>query len=59
MEGKGIVHQSSCVITPQQNGLSERKIGHIMSSARALLFQGNCPIFYWSEAVATATHLIN
>ena len=30
-----------------------------MSSARALLFQGNCPKFYWSEAVATATHLIN
>ena len=36
-----------------------REIGHIMSSARALLFQGNCPKFYWSEAVATATHLIN
>ena len=30
-----------------------------MSSARALQFQGNCPKIYWSEAVATATHLIN
>ena len=59
MEDKGIIHQSSCVNTPQQNGLVERKIGHIMSSARALLFQGNCPKFYWSEVVATATHLIN
>ncbi|XP_078427688.1 DENN (AEX-3) domain-containing protein isoform X1 [Wolffia australiana] len=56
---RGIAHQSSCVNTPQQNGLAERKIGHIMSAARALLFQGNCPKQYWSEAVATATHLIN
>ena len=59
MEQNGIIHQSSCVNTPQQNGVAERKIGHIMSSARALLFQGNCPKIYWSEAVATATHLIN
>ena len=59
LEEKGIIHQYSCVNTPQQNGLAERKIGHIMSSARALLFRGNSPKFYWSEAVATATHLIN
>ena len=59
LEENGIIHQSSCVNTSQQNGLAERKIGHIMSSARALLFLGNCPKFYWSEAVATATHLIN
>ena len=59
MEQNGIIHQSSCVNTPQQNGVAKRKIGHIMSSARALLFQGNCPKINWSEAVATATHLIN
>ena len=59
MEQNGIIHQSSCVNTPQQNGVAKRKIGHIMSSARALLFEGNCPKIYWSEAVATATHLIN
>ena len=59
MEHNGIIHQSLCVNTPQQNGVAERKIGHIMSTARALFFQGNCPKSYWSEAVATATHLIN
>ena len=59
MEDKGIIHQSSCVNTPLQNGLAKKKIGHIMSSARALLFQGNCPKFCWSEVVATAIHLIN
>ena len=59
MNDHGIVHESSCVNTPQQNGLAERKIGHIISSARSLLFQGNCPKTYWSDAVATAVHLIN
>ena len=57
-EQNGIIHLSSCANTPQQNSVAKRKIGHIMSSARALLFQGNCPKIYWSEAMATATHLV-
>ena len=59
IENHVIIHESSCVNTPQQNGLVERKIGHIMASARSLLFQGNCPKSYWGEAIATAVHLIN
>ena len=59
MNDHGIVHQSSCVNTPQQNGLAERKIRHIMSLARSLLFQGNFPKTYWSDVVATTLHLIN
>ena len=59
MENHRIIHESSCVNTPQQNGLAKRKIEHIMASSRYLLFQGNCPKSYWGEAVATAVHLIN
>jgi hypothetical protein len=37
-EKKGIIHQSSCVNTPQQNRLAERKNIHLLEITRALLF---------------------
>jgi Reverse transcriptase (RNA-dependent DNA polymerase)/Integrase core domain len=55
---RGILHQTSCVYTPQQNGVSERN-RHILEITRALLFQNNVPKTFWSEAVLIATYLIN
>jgi transposase InsO family protein len=33
----GIIHQTSCVHTPEQNGISERKNRHIIEMTRCLL----------------------
>lgn len=43
---QGIIHNSSCVDTPQQNGVAERKSGHLLSVTWALLFQGHVPKNY-------------
>jgi Integrase core domain/GAG-pre-integrase domain/gag-polypeptide of LTR copia-type len=56
---KGIIHQTTCVNTPQQNGVSERKNRHLLEVTRALLLQNNVPKIFWSDAILTATYLIN
>ncbi|RVW90198.1 Retrovirus-related Pol polyprotein from transposon TNT 1-94 [Vitis vinifera] len=55
----GIVHQSSCIDTPQQNGVAERKNRHLMEVARSLMIASNMPKQLWGEAILTATYLIN
>ena len=55
----GIIHQSSCPHTPQQNGVAERKMHHLLEVTHALKFHMHVPKSYWSDAVLTACHLIN
>jgi len=56
---KGIVYQTSCVNTPQQNNIVERKYGHILNVARALIIQSHLPKIYWSYSVIHVAHIIN
>ena len=55
----GIIHECSCVETPQQNARVECKHQHILQITRALLFHSSLPTKFWSDAVQTAVFLIN
>ncbi|CAH9139005.1 unnamed protein product, partial [Cuscuta epithymum] len=56
---KGMIQQSSCVDTPQQNGVAERKNRHLLEITRALLLANHVPKYFWGDALLTAVYLIN
>ena len=43
LKENGIHYQSTCVDTPQQNGIAERKNKHLLEVARAIMFSINVP----------------
>ncbi|RVW47408.1 Retrovirus-related Pol polyprotein from transposon RE1 [Vitis vinifera] len=59
LEGYGIIHQTTCSNTPQQNGVAERKNWHLLEVVRASLIAAKTPISYWGEAITSAAYLIN
>jgi hypothetical protein len=56
---QGIIHISSCVNTPQQNRVAERKNIHLLEVARSLMLSTHVPKQFWGEYVLTTTYLIN
>nr|CAN65321.1 hypothetical protein VITISV_028038 [Vitis vinifera] len=59
LEGHGIIHQTTCSNTPQQNGVVERKNRHLLEVVRVSLIAAKIPISYWGEAITSAAYLIN
>jgi len=43
---KEIIHQMSCVNTPQQNSIIERKHGYLLNVARALIIESHLSKIY-------------
>nr|KAJ0215676.1 hypothetical protein LSAT_V11C300142910 [Lactuca sativa] len=56
---QGILLETTCPHTPQQNGVIERKHRHLLDTARALRFEANLPKMFWGECVLTAAYIIN
>jgi len=56
---KGIIHQKTCIETPEQNGIVERKHQHILNVTRALLVQAILPPIFWHFVVLHVVLLIN
>ncbi|GJS73677.1 retrovirus-related pol polyprotein from transposon TNT 1-94 [Tanacetum coccineum] len=59
LASQGIVHQTSYVDRPQQNGRVKTKHRHILDTTRALRFHSKLPLKFWGDCVTTATFLIN
>jgi hypothetical protein len=59
LSAKCIIHQTSCVHTPQQNGVAEHKNRHLLDVMRCLLIHIHVPKHFWSDAVLTANYHIN
>ena len=59
LSSHGILHQSSCAYTPQQNGVTERKNRHLIETAYTLLLHHHVPTRFWADVVLTACYLIN
>ena len=59
MSQHGILHQSSCTHTSQQNRIAERKNRHLIETARTLLLHYHGPFRFWGDVVLTACYLIN
>ena len=59
MSSHGILHQSSCDYTPQQNGVAERKNRHLVETTRTLLLHHKVPQRFWGDAILPACYLIN
>ena len=56
---KGIVHQSSYINTPQQNGITERKNKRLLEVTRAFVLSSHVLKNFWGEVVLTVAYLIN
>ena len=54
-----ILHHTSCVDTPSQNGVTKRKNKHLLETARSFWFKMNVPKHFWVDVVSTTCFLIN
>jgi transposase InsO family protein len=58
-EEKGIRRQLTISITPQQNGVAERRNRTLLDMVRSMMAQANLLISFWGDALLTAAYILN
>ena len=56
---KGLIHQTSCPDTPQQNGVAEQKKRTLLEITRAIMLESQVLTHLWLEAIAITNYLSN
>ncbi|GJW90076.1 putative ribonuclease H-like domain-containing protein [Tanacetum coccineum] len=56
---KGIKREYSVAMTPQQNGVAERRNKTLTEAARTMLADSKLPTTFWAEAVSTVCYVHN
>nr|GEX23718.1 hypothetical protein [Tanacetum cinerariifolium] len=56
---KGIKREFSNAMTPQQNGVAERRNRTLIEAARTMLANAKLPVTFWAEVVNTACYVQN
>ncbi|KAM1225543.1 hypothetical protein PS2_043792 [Malus domestica] len=59
LDHHGIIYQTTCPYTPQQNGVAERKNRQLLEVVRASLLDAYLPLSYWGEVLTSVAYLIN
>lgn len=55
----GIINQSNCIQTPQENEIEKTKHKHLLNVGKVLSFQACLPIKYWGFCILIACYVIN
>ncbi|GKG05872.1 putative ribonuclease H-like domain-containing protein, partial [Tanacetum coccineum] len=56
---KGIKREYSVAMTPQQNGVAERRNKTLIEDTRTMLVNSKLPTTFWAEEVSTACYVQN
>jgi len=59
LSSHGILHQTSCVYTSQQNGVVKRKNRHLVETTHTILIHGEVFQRFLGDVVLSACYLIN
>ena len=59
LTNKGLIHQTSCPNTPQENDVAESKNRTLLEMTRTIMLESLVPTYLWPKAIAATNYLTN